>query len=251
MHVNINKQDTVGNNGKGRFFIVPGSRNRAQKISNFLTSITIKNSSRGHDLYLGKIKDTNIDVGVVSTGMGCPSIDIIITELIDAGAKLFIRIGTSGSLSHECPKGHIVIASTAVRDESTSKNYAPLEFPAMADRELVNSLEKNCQLLDFKYKVGIVHTKDSLYVREFNKGPLAQESQVYMQNLEKLGVLASEMECSHFYILGHVYKVKCATICSVIGNKDDPFGLSEVEIGDLEQKTIKVTLKTIEDFFEF
>ena len=219
-HINITKSDTYN-----RIFIIPGSSGRSKYIANNkLENVIINNSSRGHNLYLGNIPKTNILIGIINTGMGCPSVDIIITELIQLGAKVFIRIGTAGGFNlQNTPLGSIVISSSAVRDESTSKHYAPIEFPSIADRLLVNYLETTANILNIPNKVGIVHTKDSLMVREYGFGPLSQESKCYMNSLKKLGVIASEMESSHLFILGSTYKVKTVSILAIIGGEDMPF----------------------------
>lgn len=251
MHCNITKEEALGNGGNGRFFIVPGSRARAIKIAdNYINNAIVKESSRGHDIYLGKLIDTEIDIGVVSTGMGCPSIDIIVTELIEVGVKHFIRIGTAGSLNKSVKKGSIVIASASVRDEGTSNTYAPIEFPAIADRNIVNILDEQAKKSSLDSQVGIVHTKDSLYSREFERGPMSKESLNYMDLLSKLGALASEMETAHLFILGSVYNVKCGAILSVIGDQDSPFGLDDKLKEDLENKTIKITIESIKKYFE-
>lgn len=98
--------------------------------NDFLDDLVVKKHPRGHDLHLGKIKGSDVDMGIISTGMGCPSVDIIISELILLGAKWFIRIGTSGSMNKSLKVGGIVIGTGGVRDEGTSRHYAPMEFPA-------------------------------------------------------------------------------------------------------------------------
>merc|ERR1712137_1438515 len=122
--------------------------------------------------------------------MGCPSVDIVVTELIKLGAKRFIRVGTAGSLQpHTIRVGDVVIASAAVRDEGTSRHYAPIEFPAIAAPTMVQALKHAAgdvsQTSEFmksgsKIYCGIVHTKDSLYAREFGEGALVQSHKDYM-----------------------------------------------------------------------
>lgn len=106
----------------------------------FLEGLVVKKHPRGHDLHMGKIKGTNVDVGIISTGMGCPSVDIIMSELILLGGKWFVRIGTSGSMNKTLKVGGIVIGTGGVRDEGTSRHYAPMEYPSLASPILLNSL---------------------------------------------------------------------------------------------------------------
>ena len=244
LHFTLNEEQA-----KNRFFIIPGSTGRSKYIAeNFLDScsLVVLTSSRGHDVYLGNIKDTEIKVGVVSTGMGCPSLDIIVTELIKLGVKSFVRVGTSGSLNiNKAPLGSIVIATGAVRDESTSSNYVPKGFPSISNFELTKELQETAQQLNIKHSLGIVHTKDSLYSREFLNGPLSNESEKYMKVLEKSGVIASEMESSHLFVLGSIYAVKTATVLSVIGGGDDPFGLPDKDKQNVIHESIQVVIEMI------
>jgi uridine phosphorylase len=182
--------------------------------------------------------------------MGCPSLDIIVTELALMGVKHFIRIGTAGSLSKGVKVGDIVIANSAVRDESTSKNYAPIEVPAVANIRLVNALEISAKCMDVNYRVGPIHTKDSLFAREFNMGPLSDNNKQYMSTLTKLGILASEMETSHLFILGMTYGLNCATICSIIGDSVTPFSKNSTIVKDTIEKSIKITLESLRGYLD-
>ena len=244
-HCSITKEDTIN-----RFFIIPGSSSRSEYIATkYLRNLKIKKHPRGHHLYLGNIKDTLYKVGVISTGMGCPSLDIIVSELIHVGAKYFIRIGTAGSFDLKKVKiGDIVVATAAVKDDSTSSVYSPVEFPAMADRKLVNIIDNCSQYLNLQKKIhfGIVHTKSSLMAREFHCGYLASESKYYMNTLKSLGVLASEMESSHLFILGSTYNVKMASILVVVGGEDSPFSNDNIKNIKMNMdKAINLALNTI------
>jgi len=127
--------------------------------------------------------------------------------------------------------GDVVIASGAVRDEGTSRCYMPLEFPALADPCVVFALAAAAQKaieagkpdVTWHSDVGVVHTKDSLMSREFKGGPLADDHKKYMTTLEELGCLASEMESSMLFTLGHVHHVKTGCVCGIIGGGEDPF----------------------------
>ena len=55
-------------------------------------------------------------------------------ELVECGADTFIRVGTSGGIVDEVKGGDIVIATSAIRQEGTSREYLPIEFPAAANR---------------------------------------------------------------------------------------------------------------------
>ncbi|MEN9579171.1 MAG: hypothetical protein RJA70_2180 [Pseudomonadota bacterium] len=234
IHINAAHDDFEGNGGRGRYLLLPGSRSRAAKIAEQFSDVSIKQHSRGHDLYTGTISrdGMTLDVGVIATGMGCPSIDLIVTELIGLGAKVLLRVGTSGSLQKHVKTGDVVVATAAVRDEGASDNYLPREIPALAAWPLVvASLAASQQAkLNGRVHFGAVHTKDTLYGREFKWGPLHEEHARYNKLLTLSGVLASEMECAHLFVLGQLGKqaagevpVLAGGVLAVIGDHDEPF----------------------------
>ena len=128
MHMNITAQALKGNGRLGRYILLPGSDGRAEAIAQRLQNVTVLTHNRRHNFYKGTWQ--NIDIGVMSSGMGCPSMDIIATELLHQGARRLIRVGTAGSLQPERLRiGSLVIPTAAVRDEGTSRHYLdPTKF---------------------------------------------------------------------------------------------------------------------------
>jgi uridine phosphorylase len=245
-HINLTKEQT-----NNRIFIIPGSNGRSKYIAeHFLEKNYIVNeSSRGHNVYLGNIENTNIKIGIVSTGMGCPSLDIIVNELILMGVTTLIRIGTCGSFDlNKCPLGSTFIGTGAVRDESTSSNYIPIEVPSIANIDLVYNLKKTANNLNLNYNLGLIHTKDSLFVREYGIGPLKRKSKEYMESLKQYGVLVSEMESSHLFVLGQLNNVKTASVLSVIGGEDAPFGLDDIQKKNSINNSIKLVIEMIKNY---
>lgn len=206
-HMSITSEDLLGNRGLGRYIILPGSPGRAQKIAELFENQFQRPHPRGHHFYGGdwSFKDKKIDVGVVATGMGGPSAEIIVSELLALGAKQMIRVGTCGSLQPDKVQGGDMVCVTGcVKDESTSKQYVPVEIPAMASLGFLAAAQniKSTQKLHF----GLCHTKDSLYGREFGMGPYAKRNTEYMDLLSQCGVLASEMEASVLYTLCQLHQ---------------------------------------------
>jgi len=159
-------------------------------------------------------------------------VDLIVGELIALGARVLLRVGTSGSLQPGIKTGDVVVATAAVRDEAASDNYLPREFPALAAWPLLMASQRASQKLSLRGSVhfGAVHTKDSLYARELGWGPLSAEHERYAALLSKAGVLASEMECAHLFILGQLGANAAGTapvltggILAVIGDHDHAF----------------------------
>ncbi|WP_419419329.1 nucleoside phosphorylase [Legionella sp. D16C41] len=262
MHINASPTDLAGNNGLGRYIFLTGSEERAKQFSERFAEPVIRAHPRQHNLYLGKLLSSygTIEVGAISTGMGGPSADIIINELISLGARRLLRVGTAGSLQPDKIKvGHLVVATGAVRDDKASWDYIYPEYPAVASFEyLIAARQASSSVIDtHPIHFGIVHSKSSLYAREFSLSML-QDNDQYMHSLRLAGVLASEMECAQLFILSSLMNAKLnkldshailtGCILAVVG---DVTAFSEAEeiITKTINAAIEFSIKTTEEMF--
>lgn len=142
-HLQIRKGDV------GRYVILPGDPKRCQKIAQFFDDPVLVADSREYVTYTGTLDGEK--VSVTSTGIGGPSASIAMEELVQCGADTFVRVGTCGGIDLNVKGGDIVIATGAVRMEGTSKEYAPIEFPAVADLEVANALAAAAKKLNMPY----------------------------------------------------------------------------------------------------
>lgn len=209
-HINATVKDLSGNGEIGRYVLLPGSSGRAKSAAEHLNNVTVKSHGRGHHLYLGSLshQNKNIDIAITHSGMGCPSMEIILHELYQLGAKRFLRIGTAGSLQPSfISVGDFVNATAAVRDEDTTSRYFPIEVPALASLEMIDAIEKAVSISKLRKKVlsGTVHCKSAFYAREFQAGPKSQENLDYMNLLTQCGVLATEMETAALFVQTQLY----------------------------------------------
>ena len=223
-HIRAQARDVQTPQEGGRVFLMPGSPARARQIAERFDDVRCIESPRGHDVYAGFVEreGRRFDLGCVSSGMGCPSLGIITRELIAIDVSRIIRVGSAGSLQQEIRGGHVVVATGAVRDEGASNSYAPVEFPALASSAPTRALEDAAaQLLPHgQFHSGVVHTKDSLYGREFGDGPRKEQNDQYLQELTALGVVASEMEASHLFVLAQAHRVQAACVLGILGGPD-------------------------------
>lgn len=231
-HIGARPGDLDGNGGRGRYLLVPGSAGRARKMAERFDGVIERPSPRGHDLFLGTLPGEHgpVDVGVISTGMGAPSAEIILTELMMLGGRRFMRVGTSGSMQPDRARpGDLVVATAAVRDESTTARYAPPEVPSVGDFGAVAALDAACAASGAPHHVGVVHSKDAFWAREFGHGPLHEEHAAYRAMLTANGVVATEMEVSVLYTLAAVHdqrvrplgqRVKAGAVLLIIGEAD-------------------------------
>ncbi len=208
-HINATAEDLAGNGGIGRYVLLPGSEGRAKDISQYFSNVTVKTHHRCHNLYLGTLsaEGHEIDVAVIPTGMGCPSTEIIVHELFHLGARRFIRVGSAGSLQPWVKVGEVVNVQASVRDELTTRDYAPIGVPAVASLEVISAILLAAEKMGLSEKlhVGSVHCKSSLYAREFGAGPRGVENKAFDELLVLNGILATEMETATLFIQSQVY----------------------------------------------
>lgn len=160
-------------------------------------------------------------VSVTSTGIGGPSAAIAITELSKLGAHTFIRVGTCGGIDLDVKSGDIVIAQAAIRAEGTSKEYAPIEFPAVADFEVTSALKKASETLGAKSHVGVVQCKDSFYGQhEPDIMPISYELNNKWEAWKRLGTLASEMESAALFTVASFLKVRVGSCFLAVANQE-------------------------------
>ena len=267
-HITTEPGDFDGNGSYGRYVFLSGSGSRARRVAeNHFSNLVVRKSDRGHDLYLGTLEadGVSIEVASISTGMGVSSVEIILSELIFAGARRFLRIGTCGSLQPDIIRvPSAVVVTAAVRDERASADYAPIEVPAVATNEYVEFLNKAAIASDWGEHTycGVVHCKSTLYGREFGYSPLKEAHESYIKNLSNLGVLATEMESSLLFILGMCHNkdirpiaannppadgepkdISVGTLLAVIGD-DQPFS----EQQDLKAKSVDKVIEIALNF---
>ena len=123
----------------GKYVILPGDPGRCEKIAKYFDHAEKVAQNREFVTYTGELDGEK--VSVCSTGIGGPSASIAMEELIHCGADTFIRVGTSGGMQPEICGGDLVIVTGAIRMEGTSREYAPIEYPAVAHYDVVEALK--------------------------------------------------------------------------------------------------------------
>lgn len=214
MHIQITKGQI------GRYVILPGDPARCEKIARYFDNPQKLASNREYTLYTGTLD--GVQVGVCSTGIGGPSAAIALEELVECGADTFIRVGTSGGMQDEVKAGDICIATAAIRQEGTSREYLPIEFPAVANFDIVLALRDAAEQLGYPYHTGVIQSKDSFY------GELRPHQQAIAEELlskwkawKAGGALTSEMETAALLIVSAVLGVRCGAVLNVLWNADN------------------------------
>ena len=234
----------VGEGDVGRYVILPGDPKRCEKIARYFEGAKLIADSREYVTYTGYLE--GVKVSVTSTGIGGPSAAIAVEELVKAGADTFLRIGTCGGMQTDVLSGDIVIANGAVRMEGTSREYAPIEFPAVPDIQIVNALIEAAKKLGQNYHVGVVQCKDSFYGQHSPETkPAGYELVQKWEAWKRLGCLASEMESAALFIAAASLKVRAGTCLLVLANQErEKEGLENPVVHDTDM-AIRVTVEAL------
>ena len=201
--------------------LLPGDPGRIDLIKEFWSNPVDLAYNREYRSAKGLYKD--IEVGALSTGIGGPSTAIAVEELAEIGARVLLRVGTCGALSRETSIGTLIIATGAVRFDGTSHDYAPPEYPAVADPHLVLALEEAARKLGYRHEVGIVATTSSFHLGQSRPGYKGYEwslSRSRIVELRRMGVKCFEMESATLLTIASIYGLRAACICSAIANRE-------------------------------
>ena len=167
-------------------------------------------------------------------------------ELARCGADTFVRIGTCGGIQPEVKSGDIVVATGAVRMEGTSKEYAPIEYPAVADLMVVNALVSAAKEKGCEFYTGVVQSKDAFYGQhEPEMMPAGYELINKWEAWKKLGCLASEMETAALYIVAAKLHVRVGACFLVMANQErEKLGLENPVVHDTDM-AVQVAVEAI------
>lgn len=242
-HIHTTKENV------GKYVIATGDPGRCELIAKHLDDSELIASNREYLTYTGKLCENK--VSVISTGIGGPSAAIAFEELYKCGANTIIRVGTCGGIQLDVEGGDLIIASGAIRMEGTTKEYVPVEFPAVAHYEVVESLVSSAKKSKVPYHVGIVECKDSFY-GEMNptEFPIGGELASKWDAWKKCGALASEMESAALFIFGSFRRCRTGTVLLALDNQErEKAGLSNIQNHDIE-KAIGVAVNAIKQLIE-
>ena len=224
----------VGPDDIGKYVIMPGDPKRCVKIAEHFDDAHLVADVREFVTYTGFLD--GVKVSVTSTGIGGPSAAIAINELAKCGAHTFLRVGTCGGMQENVMSGDIVIASGAVRMEGTSREFAPIEYPAVPDFAALSSLVQSAKDQNIPYHTGVVQCKDSFFGQhEPEVMPVSYELCNKWDAWVKMGCLASEMESAALFIAGAYLKVRVGACFLVVANQERAKkGLPNPQVHDTE-----------------
>ncbi|GAB6098244.1 purine-nucleoside phosphorylase [Halanaerocella petrolearia] len=188
--------------------LLPGNPQRAEYMAQkFLDDPKLYTDYREMYGYTGTFN--GVEVSIQTTGMGVPSIGIMLEELNMLGAETLIRVGTSGALNDDLEQADLIIGQSAATVGTTiNKLSQDVTLAPPADFELIKNLYESATDLDMPAHVGEIVTSDYFYGK----------TEKYTEELKRLadrGVLAVEMETAALYNIAAKYGLRAATVLTV------------------------------------
>jgi len=218
--------------------LLSGDPERARLIAQtYLHNMRLLSEHRGLSSYIGNLPNGRSLLSTTS-GMGAPSLSIVVNELVQLGIRQIIRVGTCGSIQAHVPVGSIVISRAALCRQGAANDIAPVEYPAAADPFLTVALVNAARQLNVEHYIGITASVDTFYEgqeRTDSANPhLLRWLRGITEEYRRLNVLNYEMECGTLFKMAGVYNFAAACVCGAIAQRTN----SENVV--LEQKDIAV-----------
>ena len=230
--------------------ILSGEPERSHYIAQtYLSDPRLLSQYRGLNSYLGKLaNDKPILIG--TSGMGAPSLSIVVNELVQVGIKRFIRVGTCGSIQPHILVGDIVISQGSLCRQGAALDIAPVEYPAVADPFLTVALVKTARKLHFKHHLGITASVDSFYEGQER---IESSANIHLQNWLKgitstyrqLNILNYEMEVGTLFKMAGVYGFKAACVCAVVAQRTATESIAIADKDMAVRRAIEVAIQTV------
>jgi uridine phosphorylase len=158
----------------------------------------------------------SLDIGgrrlaVFHPGVGAPLAAGLLEEVIALGCKKFVVCGGAGVLDKDVAVGHLIVPSSAVRDEGTSYHYLPPSREVAANPAGVAAVEQVLKAHHCDYLVAKTWTTDAFY----------RETPAKIQLRKAEGCLTVEMEAAALFA---VAQFRGAVLAQILYGGDDVSG---------------------------
>ncbi len=230
------------------YVIFSGDPWRVEVLKRYLDNPTHVAFNREFNTYTGSYK--GVPITVSSTGIGAPSAAIALEEMYEAGMVVAVRMGTSMSLVDDM-LGNFIIPAAVVRRDGTSDTYVERGYPAVADIELVNAMNKTVADHGRRYLNGITCSMDGFYT-QMHDSRLSKEQgrdiSSTFDEMKRLHVCAIDMESSCVLTVARLMGVRACvvTVATVLENLKD--SLKGDERTSAEDLLCRVTLEGLARF---
>jgi uridine phosphorylase len=223
-HIGFSKKDLGAN--PPQMALLSGEPERSRFIAEtYLQNISLLSQYRGLNSYLGYLP-CGKPLLAATSGMGAPSLSIVVNELVQVGITQIIRVGTCGSIQPDVGVGSIVISQGALCRQGAANDLAPVEYPAVADPFLTVALAEAAKKLKIPYHIGITASVDTFYEgqerTESSANPYLQRwLSGITQEYRHLNILNYEMEAGTLFKMAGVYGFAAACVCGVVAQRSE------------------------------
>lgn len=207
------------------FALLCGDPQRTRRIAQETSGVTCLKAlseNRGLNSYLCALEGGQRFIAATS-GMGAPSLSIVVNELVAVGIRAIIRVGTCGSIADRVKVGSLVISQAALCRQGAANDIAPLEYPAAADPFLTVALVQTARQLGIEHHLGLTASVDSFYEgqeRSDSANPyLLRRLRGSSEEYRQLNILNYEMETGTLFKMGLVYGFAAGCICAVLAER--------------------------------
>ena len=199
--------------------LIAGDPARVREMGSMWDQCETIGENRGYLCLRGSYR--GMEIGACSTGIGGPSCEVAIVELMQHGARNIIRVGTCGGIAPRVEPGDLIVLSACVRYSGAADAYVPPNYPAVADWEYVSALVAACRARGLRHHVGLGVTVDTFYATKpwlIGPDPPKTETCGIIAKWSQLGVLAMEMEAATLMVVGSLIGLRTAAICTAGSN---------------------------------
>ncbi|MFQ3681821.1 nucleoside phosphorylase [Roseiflexus sp.] len=244
-HIGFGRSD-LGDNPP-RIALLSGDPERARLIAHTaLRDARILSEHRGLHSYLGVLPN-GAPLLSATSGMGAPSLSIVVNELVQVGIRTIIRVGTSGSIQPHIPPGSIVISSAALCRQGAADDIAPREFPAAADPFVTVALIEAARAEGVEHYAGITASVDTFYEgqeRTESANPhLLRWLRGITDEYRRLNVLNYEMEAGTLFKMGLVYGFAAGCVCGIVAQRTASEAIVVEQKATAVERAIAVALR--------
>ncbi|WP_013322507.1 nucleoside phosphorylase [Gloeothece verrucosa] len=249
-HLNFDKTQLGAN--PPTIALLSGESQRSHYIAQtYLQNACLLSDSRGLSSYLGLLANGK-PVLAATSGIGSPSLSIVVNELIQVGIRKIIRVGTCGSIQPHVSVGSIVISSAALCRQGAALDIAPVEYPAVADPFVTVALVEAAAELQVSYHLGITASVDTFYEGQerfaSSANPRLQRwLEGITQEYRNLNILNYEMEAGTLFKMAGVYGFAAGCVCAVIAQRTETEDLLFAQKDAAVDKAIQVAIRAIEN----
>lgn len=234
--------------------LLSGDPGRASMIaSSFLDDPVTLSEHRGLHSYLCRLPESDRPILSCTSGMGAPSLSIVVNELVQIGVRTIVRIGTCGSIQAHVDPGQVVITSGALVRQGAAADMAPAGYPALADPFLTVALADAAESLAIEHHVGVTASVDTFYEgqerTDSSANPYLMRRHVGMiEEYRRLNVLNFEMEAGTLLTMGQVYGFVAGCICGVVAKRTEAEGVQLDDKATAVENAVRVAVRAAEDF---